>query len=129
MFPQEYPSSFPARTMFTFTKQERAVLSLFVLIVLLGSAIHFSFRKYPSLSDMVNLIDSEQIFFKADLNTATIEELIDVPYIGKYTAENIIHYRQQQGPFQSIAQVKNVKGIKEKNYEKFKKYLKVSRGL
>ena len=112
--------------MFVFTKQERAVLSLFIFINLLGSAIHYSFRKYPSFGDIANPIDGERIYFTVDLNTATVEKLVDVPYIGKYTAENIIRYRERQGPFTSIDQVKGVQGIREKNYERFKKYLKVT---
>jgi len=74
---------------------------------------------------MVNLIDSEQIYFKVDINTAALEELIDVPYIGRYTAENIIRYRQENGPFKDKAHVKKVKGVRDKNYERFYKYLKI----
>lgn len=110
--------------MFSFTKQERTVLSLFVLIVLSGSILQVAFKKYPSLRDIVNLIDSDKIYSKVDINTATLEELMAVPYIGEYTAANIIQYRQHHGPFTSIEQIKNVKGIREKNYERFYKHIK-----
>jgi len=108
-----------------FTKQERAVLFLFVLIVLSGSIVQYAFKKYPTLGDIVNLIDSDRIYSKVNINTALLEDLIDIPYIGEYTAANIIQYRQQHGPFTSIKQVKNVKGIRDKNYEKFYMYLKI----
>jgi competence protein ComEA len=111
--------------MFAFTRQERSVLTLFVLIVLAGAVLNYAFVKYPSLKDMVNLIDGEGIYFKIDLNTAITEELMELPYIGRSTAENILQYRQQHGPFKSVEEVKNVKGIRDKNYERFYKYLKI----
>ena len=111
--------------MFHFTKQERTVLFVLLLVVLSGTVLHHAFARYPFLSDIVNLIDSDRITPKADLNTASIEELIEIPYIGEYTAANIVRYRQEHGPFTRIEEVKNVKGIRDKNYEKFSRYLTV----
>ncbi len=48
---------------------------------------------------------------KLNINTATVEQLQDIPGIGKTTAQNIIDYRQKNGPFQSAADLLNVKGI------------------
>jgi len=110
--------------MFSFTKQERHVLVLFVFIVLSGTLLKYSFKKYPSLSDIVNLIDSDKIYHKVDINTAPFEELVNIPYIGEYTAANIIKYRQEHGPFTAHDQLKQVKGIRDKNYQKFYPYLK-----
>ena len=109
--------------MFHFTKQERTVLSLFILILVSGSIFQYAFKKYPELADMVNLIDSSRIYPKVNINTATFEELVDIPYIGEYTAGNIIQYRREYGPFVSIEDIKNVKGIRDKNYERFYAYL------
>ncbi|MCK5013426.1 MAG: helix-hairpin-helix domain-containing protein [Candidatus Omnitrophica bacterium] len=112
-------------TMFHFTKQERTVLSLFVLTALFGAMLRYAFAKYPALVDIVNLIDSDRIYSKVDINTSSVEELIDIPYIGEYTANNIVRYRQEHGPFKRIEQIKNVKGIRDKNYEGFYRYLRV----
>jgi len=111
--------------MFSFTKQEQLVLYLFVCIVLCGSLLQYAFKKYPPLSDIVNLIDSDTIYHKVDINTAPFEELVNIPYIGEYTAANIIKYRQENGPFTGIEKIKNVKGIRDKNYQHFYKHLKV----
>jgi competence ComEA-like helix-hairpin-helix protein len=97
---------------------------LFVLAALFGAILHYAFARYPMLADIVNLIDSDRIYAKADINTSSVEELIDIPYIGEYTANNIVLYRQEHGPFNAIEQIKNVKGIRDKNYEKFYRYLK-----
>jgi len=110
--------------MFSFTKQERLVVYLFVLIVLFGSALQVAFKKYPSLGDIVNLIDSNRIYHKVDINSAPFEELVNIPYIGEYTANNIIQYRREHGPFTAHDQLKKVKGIRDKNYQKFLPYLK-----
>lgn len=112
--------------MFYFTKQEKTVLSVFILIMISGSILQYAFKKYPGLGDIVNLIDSDIIYAKVDINTASVEELIDIPYIGAYTASNIIRYREEHGPFKRIDQIKDVKGIRDANYKKFYKYLKVS---
>jgi len=110
--------------MFSFTKQEQLVLYLFVCIVLSGSLLQYAFKKYPTLPDIVNLIDSDRIYFKVDINIASFEELVSIPYIGEYTAANIIKYRQEHGPFTARDQIKHVKGIRDKNYQKFFVHLK-----
>ena len=114
--------------MFGFTKQERTVLSVFALIIIFGSIIEFAFKRYPNLADTVNLIDNDQIVHKTDINTASIEELIAIPYIGDYTAKQIVFYRQEKGLFTDLDQLKLIKGIKAKNFERFAKYLKISPG-
>jgi len=110
--------------MFSFTKQERLVLYLLVLIVLLGSSLQFAFKKYPFLGDIVNLIDSNRIYHKVDINTASFDELVNIPYIGEYTANNIIQYRREHGMFTTRDQLKKVKGIRDKNYQEFYPHLK-----
>ena len=113
--------------MFHFTQQERTVLFILTLIIFVGSSFHYALKKYPPLNDIVHFMEGERLYRKVNLNTATVEELVAVPYIGPYTAKNILDYRQQHGPFTSMTQIKNVKGIKKSNYEKFYKYLKISR--
>jgi len=110
--------------MFSFTKQEQLVLNLFVCVVLSGSLLQVVFKKYPSLPDIVNLIDSDSIYFKVDVNSASFEELVSIPYIGEYTASNIIKYRQEHGPFTARDQLKQVSGIRDKNYQKFLPHIK-----
>jgi len=111
---------------FYFTKQERLVLSILALVIFLGAFLQIVFKKYPQIHNIVNLIESDVIYHKVDLNTASHEELVAVPYIGEYTARSIIQYRQHT-LFKSIEEVKNVKGIREKNYAKFAMYLKVKK--
>ena len=52
--------------------------------------------------------------FALDINTASAEEFIKVKGIGEKKAERIISYRNEHGKFNSIDELKNVKGIGKK---------------
>lgn len=55
-----------------------------------------------------------------NLNKASAEELMTLKGIGPKTAERIIAYRQEQGPFQTVDQLVMVKGIGNAKFEKLK---------
>lgn len=109
--------------MFPLTKQERMVLLSFGMILLLGTAGDYVLKKVPQLKDAVNLLESDRIYHKLDLNTATEEELIRLPYIGPATARRIVEYRELHGSFTSVNEVLQLKGIYRENFEKFRKFL------
>ncbi|MBE3570095.1 MAG: helix-hairpin-helix domain-containing protein [Bacillales bacterium] len=55
-----------------------------------------------------------------NINTATAEELQNLPGIGKTRAQSIIEYRETNGPFQKVEDLKNISGIGDKTYDKLK---------
>jgi len=57
---------------------------------------------------------------KIDLNRATAEELQALPGIGASLAQRIVEYRKENGPFQRIEDLMNVRGIGEKNFLKIR---------
>ena len=61
-----------------------------------------------------------------NLNTATKEELIALPGIGPAKAQAILDYRNAHGGFKSVEELKDVKGIGAKRFEKLKGELTVA---
>ncbi|MCX7653570.1 MAG: helix-hairpin-helix domain-containing protein [Fervidobacterium sp.] len=71
-------------------------------------------------------VDTDKISSgKIDINTADIDELQKLPGIGPTKARAILDYRKNIGKFKSVEEIKNVKGIGEKTYEKLKDLIEV----
>lgn len=62
---------------------------------------------------------------KINLNTASAADLEAIRGIGPSTAQRIITHRQRHGRFKKVEDVMTVKGIKEKGFEKIRRYLTV----
>ena len=60
-----------------------------------------------------------------NINTATQTELETLPGIGPSTALKIINYRNENGKFSSIDEIKNVSGIGDSKFENIKKYITI----
>lgn len=63
---------------------------------------------------------------RININTANAEELQKLPGIGKTYAESIIAYREMYGGFKNINEVKKVRGIGAKKFEKIKELISVN---
>lgn len=61
-----------------------------------------------------------------NINTASLEQLEQLPGIGPTRAQAILDYRQQNGNFGSVEDIQKVKGIKEGEFSKIKDMIKVS---
>ena len=59
------------------------------------------------------------------INNSDIEQLKEIPGIGEVKAKAIISYRESNGEFRSIDELKNVDGIGEKTFEKIKDNIKL----
>ena len=62
-----------------------------------------------------------------NINTATSDELQQVPGIGPVTADKILQMRKSYGAFKSIDDLLSIRGIGKKRLEKMRKYLTVSK--
>lgn len=63
---------------------------------------------------------------KINVNTATEAELQTISGIGAKKAQEIIRFRDEQGPFKTVEELKNVPGIGEKTVERLKDMLTVT---
>lgn len=63
---------------------------------------------------------SQPALAAVNLNTASRDELLAVPGIGPTKAQAILDHRTTHGPFKSVDDLKNVKGIGAKRLEKLR---------
>lgn len=113
--------------MFALTRQERLVVLFLVVIIFTGTALHYLFKQNPRLDHFLDVLENERLYRRLDLNKASYEELLNLPSIGPVTAKRILAYREENGPFSDVAEIKDIEGIKSSSYEKLSKFLKVSR--
>lgn len=62
---------------------------------------------------------------KININTATESQLDTLPGVGPSTAMKIIEYRNTNGKFKKIEDIKEVKGIGDAKYEELKNYITI----
>ena len=60
-----------------------------------------------------------------NINTATAEELTELPRIGDVTAARIVKWREENGPFAATEELMNVQGIGERVYERIRPHVTV----
>ena len=77
-------------------------------------------NKEAGIEDSQEKIQQNREEKKININTATEQELESLKGIGPATAKNIIRYREEYGGFSSIEEIKNVKRIGDKIFEKIK---------
>ena len=61
-----------------------------------------------------------------NINTATVQELEALNGVGPVKAQAIVDYRKANGPFKSVEQIKDVKGIGDATFDKIKGDISVS---
>ncbi|MEW6061777.1 MAG: helix-hairpin-helix domain-containing protein [Bacteroidota bacterium] len=132
---------------FAFTKNEQKVFIFLSAVFLSGIAIKvYNTYVVPSSTNKFDYSAVDSVFHersqmlvgtahadsqnirvqkKININSATKSELMTLPGIGEATAERIILYREEKGVFKHINEMKNVKGIGEKKFDKLKPYIEV----
>ncbi len=77
-------------------------------------------RKGEAVATPNSRSGSAAITAPININTATLEELDRLPGIGPSIAQAIIDYRTANGPFKTIEDINNVKGIGDALFAKIK---------
>ncbi len=98
------------------------VILFLITVALLGLGANLLSKHYSQIRiiDYIN-----QDFGKININQANKEELICLIGIGEKLAQRIIEYRQDNGRFFDIVELKNIKGIGDYKYRKIKDYFTV----
>jgi competence ComEA-like helix-hairpin-helix protein len=125
------------------TSSEKRVLGFLVLLALLGGAtLALENRLGPWFFESpiysTRIVDiPEKTFYRQprknhsspvelDVNQTGAAQLRWVPGIGPATAQAIVLYREDHGPFQDLSSLKLVPGISEKKFNKMKSHLVLS---
>ena len=83
-----------------------------------GEALQSSGKAIPGVNTVKSVAVNKA--GKININTAGESELDTLDGVGPATAKAIIQYREQNGPFQSIEEIKNVKGIGDSKFDSIK---------
>lgn len=103
--------------MFSLTQEERKVVLFLLTTALIGLGTSFLIKINSPLKCMVLPNDT---MVKIDINKANLEDLLALQNISPLLAKKIIEYRNLQGPFRNLEELKEVKGIGEVRYHKLK---------
>jgi competence protein ComEA len=129
------------------TKTERNVILFLAVTMIIGAAVRlyqselpempqFNYQELDSTFTELNAAPEKKINTvgavfaigkmpgKLNINKATKQQLIDLPGIGKITAERILNYRKETGEFNTIEDLLAVKGISRKKLERLSSMIK-----
>ncbi len=95
-----------------------------------GDASSLNFAVIVHDGDQINVpgvVDTSHVNTgRVNINTASLDELDALPGIGPTTAQNIVDYRNANGPFQVIQDIQNVPGVGLAVYDRIKDYITVT---
>ena len=111
--------------MFSFTKHERLVLWVLLGVLAGGGGLHWVGSRFPQADGLLHFMDYVNDQARVDINTATAEDLVNIPGIGPGLAKRILEYRATHGGFHSLQQLKEIPGIGVKKYEVISTHMKI----
>lgn len=100
-----------------------AVVLVFCLAVMLANW-GVRWLRGDRMIDIERPFERKSIELMLDLNQASWPELTLLPEISETMARRVVEYRDVQGPFESLEQLKQVRGIGPRTFEQVLPYLK-----
>ncbi len=118
--------------MVRFTKEEKIILLFLAATLFIGAGILYykglnpanqRFLRSQNISFEEKINPAFALKDRVNLNKATKEDLVEIKGIGPVLAGRIISYREKYGLFRKIEDIKEIKGIGGKTFEKIRKGL------
>lgn len=105
-------------------RDQKAVAAL-TLLALLAAVGYWWMVRGDDGQQLVHIgaESAREIHFRVDINQATWPELAQLPRIGETLARRIVALRQSAGPYQSLQDLRRVRGIGPKTIEQVEPYL------
>ena len=70
-----------------------------------------------SLAIILSSVCAVAAMEKVNINTASVEQLMELDRVGAKYAQRIVEYRETVGPFEKPEDIMNVKGIGQRTWE------------
>jgi competence protein ComEA len=116
---------------FAFTKNEQKVFFFLAVVMLIGAGIKFV-RNYTAedINQHFDYSQTDSIFTERSKRIEQLSDTSDakpvsLPGIGESMAERILLYRQDNGKFKTITDLKKIKGIGDKKFERLKEFIEI----
>jgi competence protein ComEA len=103
----------------------KATLYIICIGLILGSLSYLA-RLKNVIKFKVNKLDPKIYQYQINVNVASQAELTNLPGIGTAMATRIIDYRNQNGSFESFADLEKVKGLGPKKINRIKQFITLS---
>ncbi len=108
--------------MLDLSRQERFLILAFLIF----GTLCISFSHHQKAVSGLETVDFEEPRYIVNINTVGIDELERLPGIGPVMARKIISHRDSSGGFKAKEELKDVKGIGDKKFEKMKDLIIIS---
>lgn len=125
------------------SKRQSLIVIGFGLIILAGIILYFAFsipkvndktvlNKTVTISETYSISQQisnkngnseSSIDYPININTCTVDDLVTINGIGEKKASAIVEYRDVIGGYTSVEEIKNIKGIGDKVFDKISPYL------
>ncbi len=113
-----------SRPLFGWRRGDQIVFGTLLVLGIALIAIHWAWISGWGMRPVeIERQDQRPFEFRLDINQANWIEWTQLPGVGDQLARRIVAYREQNGPFQSVDELKQVQGIGSKTLEKLRPWI------
>lgn len=122
--PQNRPDPKPAWPVVILRRADQAVVAVLLTAALMTLAGHWAYQHaWRSRLVEIDRVEPDVAAFQIDINEADWPEFCLLPEIGETLAKRIVAHRAENGPFQDIDSLRDVRGIGPKTLERIRPYV------